>query len=106
MSTLMLIARTDSESAKLISSTVDVADHPYILGTSGASKSLAEVLAEAEARGQSGKQIDLLEGDWMGKNPLVTFNQGTSSADSSDHSRGCDRISNSRAADHREIWTV
>jgi isocitrate lyase len=80
MSTLLLIARTDSESAKLISSTVDIADHPYILGTTSGAKSLAEVLAEAEARGQTGNQIDKLEAEWMEKNPLYTFDQAVQKA--------------------------
>jgi len=72
---MLLIARTDSESAKLISSTIDVADHPFILGTTVGGKGLAETLAEAESAGVSGKKLDAMEGDWMDKHVLCTFDQ-------------------------------
>lgn len=78
-STMLLIARTDSEAGKLISSTVDMADHEFIKGTTTpASKSLAQVLQEAEAAGKSGKEIDHLETTWMASHELVTFNEGAS----------------------------
>jgi isocitrate lyase len=76
MSTMHLIARTDSESAKLISSTVDASDHEFIRGTTNNVKALADEIQEAEARGATGSQIDALEKEWMDANPLVTFNQG------------------------------
>ncbi|KAG8966172.1 hypothetical protein FRC03_012362 [Tulasnella sp. 419] len=81
-STMMLIARTDSESAKLISSTIDVLDHPFIKGTTnrGDGKGLAEVLAEAEAAGQLGSALDALEEKWMNEHPLVTFDEAVESA--------------------------
>ena len=79
-STMLLIARTDSESAKLISSTVDVDDHEYLLGTTTkAAKSLAQVLSEAEARGAVGPEIDKLEVEWTSSHKLCTFNQGWTS---------------------------
>ncbi|KIM24170.1 hypothetical protein M408DRAFT_331924 [Serendipita vermifera MAFF 305830] len=74
-STMHLIARTDSESAKLISSTVDKRDHEFILGTTVSGTPLAEVLDDAEARGLSGPAIDKLEKEWMDAHPLVTFDQ-------------------------------
>jgi isocitrate lyase len=76
-STMLLIARTDSESAKLISSTVDVDDHEFIKGTTTqGSKGLAEVLAEAEARGASGAEVDKLEKEWTDSHEMCTFDQG------------------------------
>lgn len=76
-STMLLIARTDSESGKLISSTVDAADHEFILGvTKTDSQPLAQVIAEAEATGASGAEIDRLEKAWMDEHPLSTFDQG------------------------------
>lgn len=76
-STMLLIARTDSESGKLISSTVDSADHEFILGTTvKEGQSLAQVLSDAEAKGASGPEIDTLERQWMDRHKLVTFNQG------------------------------
>jgi len=89
-STMHLIARTDSESAKLISSTVDKNDHEFILGTTVQGTPLAEVLDDAEAKGLSGPAVDKLEKEWMESHPLVTFNQAVEGA-----------ISQSSAADKR-----
>lgn len=82
-STMHLIARTDSESAKLISSTVDKNDHEFILGTTVDGNALAEVLDEAEANGLSGPAVDKLEKEWMESHPLVTFDQAVEAAISS-----------------------
>ncbi|KIY62563.1 isocitrate lyase and phosphorylmutase [Cylindrobasidium torrendii FP15055 ss-10] len=75
-STMLLIARTDSESGNLLSSNVDPADQAYILGTTKeGSKPLAQVLSEAEASGASSPEIEALELAWTTEHPLVTFNQ-------------------------------
>ncbi|KAG8890926.1 hypothetical protein FRB98_002946 [Tulasnella sp. 332] len=81
-STMMLIARTDAESAKLISSSIDTLDHPFILGTTkkGDGKGLAEILAEAEQRGASGAEVDKLEAAWMAEHQLSTFEEAVESA--------------------------
>jgi isocitrate lyase len=79
-STMHLIARTDSESAKLISSTVDKNDHDFILGTTKEGTPLAEVLDDAEARGLSGSAVDKLEKEWMDVHPLSTFVQAVEGA--------------------------
>lgn len=74
---MLLIARTDSESAKLLSSTVDVDDHEFIKGTTTqGSKPLAQVLAEAEIQGTSGAEVDRLEQEWTESHEMCTFNQG------------------------------
>ena len=57
-STMLLIARTDAESAKLLSSTVDVVDHEFIKGVSSPDRALAEVIVAAEAEGKTGADID------------------------------------------------
>lgn len=83
LSTMLLIARTDSESAKLISSNIDAADHPFILGTTHAGpevQPLAEVLANAEASGKAGPEIDALEAAWMADHELCTFDQAVARA--------------------------
>ncbi|KAJ3797299.1 isocitrate lyase [Lentinula aff. detonsa] len=72
--TMLLIARTDAESAKLLSSTVDLEDQEFILGTTVPGKALAEVLAMAESRGASGSEIDQLEKDWTETHQMCTFN--------------------------------
>jgi isocitrate lyase len=80
-STMLLIARTDSESAKLISSTVDIEDHEFIKGTTvKSSKGLAQVLAEAEARGATGTEVDRLEKEWTDSHEMCTFNQAVEKA--------------------------
>ncbi|EGN93186.1 hypothetical protein SERLA73DRAFT_172339 [Serpula lacrymans var. lacrymans S7.3] len=80
LSSMLLIARTDAESARLLSSTVDVADHKYILGTTHSGKALAEVLEEAEARGASADEVGRLETEWVGQRELCTFDQAVERA--------------------------
>lgn len=77
-STMLLIARTDSESGKLLSSNIDSADHEFIVGTTTKSNDggLAEVLSDAEARGVTGAEVDGLEQKWMASHEMCTFNQG------------------------------
>ena len=76
-SSMLLIARTDSESGKLLSSNIDVTDHEFILGTTTkGSYPLAQVLAEAEANGANGADIDRLESEWTASHEMCTFNQG------------------------------
>ncbi|KAJ7146250.1 isocitrate lyase [Mycena epipterygia] len=80
-STMLLIARTDSESAKLLSSSIDAEDHEFILGTTTkVSRGLAQVLSDAEARGAVGAEVDALEQQWTEANPLCTFNQAVETA--------------------------
>jgi isocitrate lyase len=61
----LVIARTDSESGKLISSAVDVRDHEFIKG----------ITENMEAAGASGKEIDQYEAAWVKKHKLVTFDE-------------------------------
>ncbi|EIN14412.1 isocitrate lyase [Punctularia strigosozonata HHB-11173 SS5] len=84
---MILIARTDSESGKLISSTVDVSDHDYIKGcpTSGHEKPLSVLIAEAEAQGATGAQIDELEQKWTEEHTLCTFHEAVEKAISATH---------------------
>ena len=69
----LLIARTDAESGKLISSTVDLRDHEFTLGVMEDAEPLAEVLQEMEQKGAQGMEIDAFEAEWVEKHPLVTF---------------------------------
>lgn len=71
----LLIARTDSESAKLLSSSIDPTDHEFILGITEEVLPLAEVLQEAEDSGKTGDEIDALEAEWTNKVSLVTFDE-------------------------------
>lgn len=72
----LLIARTDSESGKLISSTIDVRDHEFILGVTEDGPPLAETLQSMECEGASGPVIDEFEMAWVKKHKLVTFDEG------------------------------
>ncbi|ROV93862.1 hypothetical protein VMCG_08776 [Cytospora schulzeri] len=72
----LVIARTDSESGKLLSSSIDVRDHEFILGVTDPSlKSLAETIQEMEAAGTPGSEIDAFEAKWVKKTKLVTFDE-------------------------------
>ena len=78
----LLIARTDAESAKLLSSSADARDHEFILGVEthdGPRRALADVIMHAGIEGKSGAEIDDLEAQWMGSVKLVTFDEGESS---------------------------
>lgn len=72
----LLIARTDSESGKLISSTVDVRDHEFILGIAEDVKPLSEVLYELEKGGAGGAEINKAEAEWVKNHKMVTFDEG------------------------------
>ena len=69
----LIIARTDSESGKLLSGAVDVRDHEYILGVSEDSEPLAEVLQAMELEGASGDEIDAYEAKWVKEHELMSF---------------------------------
>ncbi|KAI1087924.1 isocitrate lyase [Rostrohypoxylon terebratum] len=72
----LVIARTDSESGRLISSAIDIRDHEFILGVAEeGSAPLAETLQEMEAAGAVGAEIDAFEAEWVKKTRLVTFDE-------------------------------
>ncbi|KAH6643457.1 isocitrate lyase [Truncatella angustata] len=72
----LVIARTDSESGKLLSSAIDVRDHEFILGVAEEGiVPLAETLQAMEASGASGPEIDAFEADWVKKTRLVSFDE-------------------------------
>ncbi|PWI68284.1 hypothetical protein PCL_02053 [Purpureocillium lilacinum] len=72
----LVIARTDSESGKLISSAIDVRDHEFILGVADPSiEPLAETIQAMEAKGASGAEIDVFEAQWVKSTKLVTFDE-------------------------------
>ncbi len=73
----LVIARTDSESGKLISSAIDVRDHEYILGVTEEVEPLAETLQVMEFQGATGAESDNYEAEWVKKHELVTFDEGT-----------------------------
>ncbi|PQE05693.1 isocitrate lyase protein [Rutstroemia sp. NJR-2017a BVV2] len=72
----LVIARTDSESGKLISSAIDVRDHEFIKGVAKEGiEPLAETLQAMELSGASGAEIDVFEADWVKKTELLTCDE-------------------------------
>ncbi|CAL3964325.1 unnamed protein product [Diplocarpon coronariae] len=72
----LVIARTDSESGKLLSSAIDVRDHEFILGVAeDGIEPLAETLQAMELAGASGAEIDVFEADWVKNTKLVTCDE-------------------------------
>ncbi|KAK0507384.1 hypothetical protein JMJ35_010422 [Cladonia borealis] len=71
----LVIARTDSESGKLLSSAIDVRDHEYILGVSEEVEPLAETLQAMELDGATGEEIDSYEAKWVKEHKLMTFDE-------------------------------
>ncbi|KAF2447323.1 isocitrate lyase 2 [Karstenula rhodostoma CBS 690.94] len=71
----LVIARTDSESGKLISSAVDVRDHEFIKGVTEETEPLSETLQNMEAAGAPGSEINAYEAAWVKKHKLVTFDE-------------------------------
>ncbi|KAI9831684.1 MAG: isocitrate lyase 1 [Sarea resinae] len=73
---LLAIARTDSEAATLITSTIDHRDHAFILGaTNSALQPLNDLMVTAEHAGQAGEQLQAIEDQWLAQAGLTTFNE-------------------------------
>lgn len=72
----LVIARTDADSGKLLSSAIDTRDHEFILGVTEEVDPLAESLQIMEREGASGPEIDKFEAAWVKKHKLVTFDEG------------------------------
>ncbi|KAF2230700.1 isocitrate lyase and phosphorylmutase [Viridothelium virens] len=73
-SDLLAVARTDSEAATLITSTIDPRDHAFILGsTNPALQPLNDLMIAAEASGQSGDALQAIEDQWTAQAGLKLF---------------------------------
>ncbi|OCH94463.1 isocitrate lyase [Obba rivulosa] len=70
----LVIARTDSEAATLITTNVDARDHPFILGATNPDlQSLVAVLDEAERAGKVGPALEAVEEHWMAAARIEPF---------------------------------
>ncbi|KAI0338905.1 isocitrate lyase [Trametopsis cervina] len=77
----LVIARTDSEAATLITTNVDERDHAFILGSTNPNlRPLVTVLNEAEAQGKTGAALEAIEDDWMTKANCQLFSVVLSNA--------------------------
>ncbi|KAG9313981.1 isocitrate lyase [Chiua virens] len=73
---MLVIARTDAESGRLLSSSVDAGDHPFILGTTTPGQPLAEALATAVDAADAAH----IEKEWDAAHPLMTFDDAVKTA--------------------------
>ncbi|KAF8433537.1 isocitrate lyase and phosphorylmutase [Boletus edulis BED1] len=73
---MLVIARTDAESGRLLSSSVDPGDHPFILGTATPGQPLAEALAGALNAVDAAR----IEKAWDAAHPLMTFDDAVKHA--------------------------
>ena len=71
----LIIARTDSEAATLITTNVDERDHPFILGTTNPElEDLVTLMSRAEKEGKSGDSLQAIEDAWLSQANLCLFN--------------------------------
>ena len=74
-SDLLAVARTDSEAATLITSTIDFRDHGFILGTTNPSlQPLNDLMVAGELAGKSGAELQAIEDQWLIQAGLKLFN--------------------------------
>ena len=70
----LIVCRTDSEAATLITTNVDERDHAFILGSTNPSLlPLVTVMSEAEAAGKTGDALQAVEDTWVEKAGLQTY---------------------------------
>merc|ERR1712137_163631 len=73
---LLAVARTDSEAATLITSTIDPRDHHYILGcTNPALQPLGELMYAAEQAGKNGAELQAIEDAWTKEANLKLYHE-------------------------------
>lgn len=72
---LLAIARTDSEAATLITSSIDHRDHAFILGSTNPNlQALNDLMVAAEQAGKSGPELQAIEDQWTAQAGLKLFN--------------------------------
>ena len=77
----VVIARTDSEAATLITSNIDDRDHPFILGSTNPSlPPLVTAMLDAETAGKSGDDLQAVEDAWVASANLQLFSETLANA--------------------------
>lgn len=80
-SDLIAVARTDAEAATLITTTIDPRDHAFIQGSTNPNlEPLNELMANAEAAGKVGEQLQKIEDEWLTKANLLRFDDAVVAA--------------------------
>ncbi len=70
----LVVARTDSEAATLITTNVDERDHAFIVGTTNKNlEALVDVMNRAEREGKSGDALQQIEDNWSKEAGLMLF---------------------------------
>jgi len=71
----VIVCRTDSEAAGLLTSNIDARDHPFILGSTNAALNvpLARLMEQAEQAGKHGDELARIEVDFDKKANLMTY---------------------------------
>ena len=73
---LLAVARTDSEAATLITTTIDPRDHAFILGaTNPALQPLNSLMVAAEQAGKYGEELQAIENQWTAQAGLKLFDE-------------------------------
>lgn len=73
---LLAVARTDSEAATLITTTIDPRDHAFVLGaTNPALQPLNDLMIAAEAAGKNGPELQAIEDAWNAQAGLKLFHE-------------------------------
>jgi isocitrate lyase len=73
---LLAIARTDSEAATLITSTIDHRDHGFIVGATNPNlQPLNDLMVAAEQAGKNGAELQAIEDQWTAQAGLKLFSE-------------------------------
>lgn len=73
-SDLLAVARTDSEAATLITTTIDHRDHAFILGSTNANlQPLNDLMTAAEHAGKAGDELQAIEDTWVAQAGMKLF---------------------------------
>ncbi|KAF9077583.1 isocitrate lyase icl [Rhodocollybia butyracea] len=77
----LVVSRTDSEAATLITSNIDDRDHPFILGCTNPSlPPLNKVMVDAERAGKFGDQLQAIEDQWIAAANLQLYSTALAEA--------------------------
>lgn len=103
----LVIARTDSEAATLITSNVDERDHPFILGSTNPDLTpLVSLMNRSELEGKNGISLQAIENEWISSAGLQLISdtlaealrkQGISQNRISDFNKRVAHVSNAEA---------
>ncbi|KAJ1551554.1 isocitrate lyase 1, partial [Nowakowskiella sp. JEL0078] len=77
----LIVARTDAESATLLTSNIDSRDHPFVLGSTNLGlPSLARCLEVALLNGATGEALQKVEDDWVASAGIMLYSEAVVNA--------------------------